>query len=186
MEFTTNELAQMIDGFTRKLDDYNKQIEEFKKDIYERFVEPAEANYKAWDHNNRKSEFKDKYSESFGPLEEDIKAIEGDDFDVYDKVFSDYDSGDKSIPEDEYVAQVVASIQSQIQTLKERFGGKNIEVNAIDSDDGDVKVEVEADGEKVAEAESEEADTIEEKSDSIEDEIEKGLKADEAKRHIKL
>lgn len=190
MTFEDDELIRLVNAFNAKLDDYKKEIDDFKADIYDNFINPAEKNYKDWDHSNRLEEFRGKYPE-LEDLNESCRAIEADDaFDVVDKVFSDYDDNkDENKPEEAaYVASVVASITEQIANLKEKLGADKVEVESTD----DGGVEVKADGEEVAEStdvtsEDTNEDSSEEKKeaepaedgneeDDFEKEIEEGLK----------
>lgn len=183
MEFTREELTDLVAGFTSKLDEYKKEVEDLKSYIQDEFVGPAAENYKKLDHDNRLEDFRNKYSKDFEPLLEGIKAEEGEDFDVFDKVFSDYDSNkNPDKPEEaEYVAGVVAALTEQLEQLKEATGAENIEVKTNENGETEVK----ADGEDVAKAETVTAEATEEKpkggndeesSEEDEDEVEKEIK----------
>lgn len=176
MTFEREELEALIAGFTSKLDEYKAALDDLKSSIYTDFIEPAEKNYHDWDHSTRLEEFREKYPD-LEALKSDCALIErDDDFDVVDKVFTDYDEGDKSIEEAEYVSNVVASLTSQINDLKEKLGAEKVEIKADDD-----SVEVEADGQDVAESEEvkENTEILEEEKeddiDSIDREIEEGL-----------
>lgn len=184
MTFTDDELIKLVNAFNDKLDSYKKEIDDLRTDIYDNFINPAEKNYKDWDHSNRLEEFRGKYPE-LEDLNESCRAIEADDtFDVVDKVFSDYDDNkDENKPEEAaYVASVVASITEQIANLKEKLGADKVEVESTD----DGGVEVKADGEEVAESTEETvSENVEEPEptedgnddeDDFEKEIEEGLK----------
>lgn len=172
MELTRDELSDLVQGFTSKLESYKKEVDDLKSYIQDEFVGPAAENYKKLDHDNRLEDFRNKYSKDFEPLLEGIKAEEGEDFDVFDKVFSDYDSNENpDKPEEaEYVASVIATLTEQLDQLKEATGAENIEVKT--NEDGET--EVKADGEEVATAETIEEDEV--SSDEEEDEVEKEIK----------
>lgn len=174
MEFTKDELTELVQGFTAKLDEYKKEVEDLKSYIQDEFVGPAAENYKKLDHDNRLEDFRNKYSKDFEPLMEGIKAEEGEDFDVFDKVFSDYDSNENpdKPAEAEYVAGVVAALTEQLEQLKEATGAENIEVTTNENGETEVK----ADGEDVATAETVEEKPEEESSEEDEDEVEKEIK----------
>lgn len=178
MEFTKDELMDLVAGFTSKLDEYKKEVDDLKSYINDEFVGPAAENYKKYDHDNRLEDFRNKYSKDFEPLLEGIKAEEGEDFDVFDKVFSDYDSNENpdKPAEAEYVAGVVAALTEQLEQLKEATGAENIEVKTNENGETEVK----ADGEDVAKAETMTEEKLEEKeeesSEEDEDEVEKEIK----------
>lgn len=174
------DIIELVDAFNAKLEEYRKEIDDFKKDIYDNFITPAQKNYEEWDHSTRLEDFRSKYPE-LSDLSETVKTIENDpDFDVVDKVFDDYDSMEGDKPEEAaYVASVVASLTDQIEKLKSALNAEDVEVET--KDDGNV--EVKADGEPVAEAETttikeEEvvSDDDNDDDDSFEKEIEEGLK----------
>lgn len=188
MEFTREELSDLVAGFTSKLEEYKKAVDELKNSIYNDFINPAAEEYKRYDHDTRLSEFKEKYKDLLEPLVEPCKEQEQNpDFDVYDQVFSDYDGNtdENKMEESEYVAQVVASLTEQLDALKAKTGAEKVEVKS----DENGETVVEADGEKVAEAETvksedevkteskdEDESNEDEEDDLFEKEIEEGLK----------
>lgn len=187
MEFTREELIDLVNGFDKKLEDYKKMIDDFKNDIYDNFINPAAENYRKYDHDTRLGEFKEKYKDLLEPLVEPCKEYEQNpDFDVYDQVFSDYDGNtdENKMEEGEYVAQVVASLTEQLDALKAKLSADKVEVKS----DENGETVVEADGEKVAEAETveekpeeeveskDEEKSGDEEDDPFEKEIEEGLK----------
>jgi len=185
MEMTKEELIDLVNGFTSKLEEYKKAVDELKTSIYDDFINPAAEEYKRFDHDTRLGEFKEKYKDLLEPLVGPCKAAEQNpDFDVYDQIFKDYDENtdENKMEEGEYVAQAVAVITKQIEALKAGLGADKVEVK---NEEGETVVE--ADGEKVAEAETEtkeeekkveEPTESEDEEDPFEKEIEKALKND--------
>lgn len=148
MEFSKEELIELIDAFNSKIDNYQKEFNDFKTQFND-FLDKAESNYKDWDHTTRLGEFKERYKDSIDPIAEDVKREQGeDDFDLGTRLFDDYEASDKSIAEDEYVANVVASLTEQLNKLKEVTGAEEVKVET--DENGEAKVE--ADGEPIAEA----------------------------------
>lgn len=177
MEFTREELIDLVNGFDKKLEDYKKMIDDFKTDIYDNFINPAADEYKRFDHDTRLGEFKEKYKDLLEPLVKPCKeAEENPDFDVYDQIFNDYDENtdENKMEEGEYVAQAVAAITEQLEAIKAQTGAEKVEVK----NEGD-KTVVKADGEKVAEAETKEdvaeKDNEEDEEDIFEKEMEENL-----------
>ena len=155
MEFSKEELVELVDAFNSKIDRYQKEFDDFKNTFNE-FLDKAESNYRDWDHTTRLGEFKEKYKDSIDPIAEDVKKAEKkDDFDLGTRLFDDYDASDKSVPEEEYVANVVASLTEQLNKLKEATGAEEVEIKADENGETTVK----ADGEKIAEAKEVEAPT---------------------------
>lgn len=148
MEFSKEELIELIDAFNSKIDNYQKEFNDFKTQFND-FLDKAESNYKDWDHTTRLGEFKERYKDSIDPIAEDVKREQGeDDFDLGTRLFDDYEASDKSVAEDEYVANVVASLTEQLNKLKEVTGAEEVKVET--DENGEAKVE--ADGEPIAEA----------------------------------
>lgn len=148
MEFSKEELIELIDAFNSKIDNYQKEFNDFKTQFND-FLDKAESNYKDWDHTTRLGEFKERYKDSIDPIAEDVKREQGeDDFDLGTRLFDDYEASDKSVAEDEYVANVVASLTEQLNKLKEVTGAEEVKVET--NENGEAKVE--ADGEPIAEA----------------------------------
>lgn len=155
MEFSKEELVELVDAFNSKIDRYQKEFDDFKNTFNE-FLDKAESNYRDWDHTTRLGEFKEKYKDSIDPIAEDVKKAEKkDDFDLGTRLFDDYEASDKSVPEEEYVANVVASLTEQLNKLKEATGAEEVEIKADENGEATVK----ADGEKIAEAKEVEAPT---------------------------
>lgn len=172
MELTREELTDLVAGFTSKLEEYKKAVDELKTSIYDDFINPAADEYKRFDHDTRLGEFKEKYKDLLEPLVEPCKeAEENPDFDVYDQIFNDYDGNtdENKMEESEYVAQAVAAITEQLESIKAQTGAEKVEVK----NEGD-KTVVKADGEKVAEAETETKEDVAEK-DNEEDEDEEDI-----------
>lgn len=190
MEFTPEELNSLVRGFTSKLEEQNKRMDALEKMLYEDFLGPAEENFKAWDHSTRLGEFTEKYQDQLGPLVDKCKKIENDEnFDLFDKVFSDYDSMEEKGDEGEYVASVVAGLTNQIEALKSVLGAEDVTIENT----GD-ETKVVADGEEVAQSEtldetieSEKADETQESVDetTIKNETEEDNSEDEIDSFVK-
>lgn len=164
---TKEELVDLVNGFTSKLEEYKKAVDELKTSIYDDFINPAAEEYKRFDHDTRLGEFKEKYKDLLEPLVGPCKAAEQNpDFDVYDQIFKDYNENtdENKMEEGEYVAQAVAAITEQIEALKASLGAEKVEVK---NEEGETVVK--ADGEKVAEAETEEEKKVEEPTEASND-----------------
>lgn len=127
----------------------------------------------------RRDEFKSKYGEQLSSFNDKLKAIEGDDFDLTEKAFNDFEAitDEDKKDSDKYVAELIAKVQSQLEKISKAFGGGNIEVEAKDEDkDGKVsEVTVETDTNDNGEGDKTEAKAIdvEEKKDEEKDDGEK-------------
>lgn len=102
--------------------------------LYKQILEPAKQLSDDFERGKRHDEFVGKHGKALGAFNDRLKAIEGDDFDLVEQTFDDYDKSDKSISEDEYVGALIAKVQSQLDKISKAFGGGNIEVEAKDED----------------------------------------------------
>lgn len=102
--------------------------------LYKQILEPAKQLNDDFERGKRHDEFVGKHGKALGAFNDRLKAIEGDDFDLVEQTFDDYDKSDKSISEDEYVGALIAKVQSQLDKISKAFGGGNIEVEAKDED----------------------------------------------------
>lgn len=102
--------------------------------LYKQILEPAKQLNDDYERGKRHDEFVGKHGKALGAFNDRLKAIEGDDFDLVEQTFDDYDKSDKSISEDEYVGALIAKVQSQLDKISKAFGGGNIEVEAKDED----------------------------------------------------
>lgn len=125
--------------------DYIKQLNDTVKEVldrqdaledvlYKQILEPAKQLNDDYERGKRHDEFVGKHGKALGAFNDRLKAIEGDDFDLVEQTFDDYDKSDKSISEDEYVGALIAKVQSQLDKISKAFGGGNIEVEAKDED----------------------------------------------------
>ncbi|WP_407453970.1 hypothetical protein [Methanobrevibacter sp.] len=105
-------------------------------------------------------DFKEKYRSKLEPLENDVKAIDGEDVDIYDRIYSG--ARDNGISEDEmdnYVDNVVSKLTEMISNIKSRLGlSQNSEVTVTDNGNG---AEVIVDGQPLESVTGEETEATE-------------------------
>lgn len=182
MTFENEDVIKMITAFKAEVDALKQENEDLRNSLYRDFLEPASKEYKEWDRSNRLQDFRDAHKDVLtDELCKECADIEGDEnFDLTAKIFSDYDSSDKTMDETEYVASVVASLTEQLKGLKERLGAKQVTAEA--NEDGDL--EVKADGETVAEAVKVEQPTVEynQSEDNHATELDEFIKSLEAEK----
>lgn len=78
----------------------------------------------------RRDEFRSKHADKFAEFNDKLRAIEGDDFDICDKAFNDYDSleGEK-LNEEEYIAALIAKVSEQLKKIAQAYGVAEIEAD---------------------------------------------------------
>ena len=110
------------------------RVDALEDTLYKKVLEPAAQLQNDYERGQRHDAFMGKHGEALRAFNDKLKAIEGDDFDLAENTFKDYDESDHSIQEDEYVAALIAKVQSQIDKISKAFGGGNIEIEAKDED----------------------------------------------------
>lgn len=152
-----NTYKELIDRLLERQD----QLEDL---LFSQVLNPAKEAMNKFEKDGRKADFMGKHKETLEAFNDKLRAIEGDDFDLAEQAFEDYDAMEEKPESDVYVAALVAKVTEQIDKLKKAFGAETIEVK--DEGEGE-STEVIADGEVVAEA----ANTEEEIKDVVEDEV---------------
>lgn len=175
------ELLDYLKEYKDLMEQCLNRVDALEDEFYKITSQAADAENE-YNLGKRRDDFKSKYGEKLSSFNDKLKAIEGDDFDLTEKAFNDFEAitDDENKDSDKYVAELIAKVQSQLEKISKAFGGGNIEVEAKDEDkDGKVsEVTVEADtndngeGDKVeAKAEDivEKKDEEENKEDSGDD-----------------
>ena len=168
-----DEAIQYIFDYVKGLHDLTKQtldrVDAMENLLYKEILEPAKKLSDDYERGVRHDAFMEKHGEQLRGFNDKLKAIEGDDFDLAENTFKDYDESDHSIAEDEYVAALIAKVQAQLDKITAAFGGGNVEIEAKDEDkDGNAsEVTIETDKDNNGEGDTEEvkAVDVEEKAD---------------------
>lgn len=160
--------AETIKNLEKKVDEYiasnDEKVNELKSTLYEQVIDPANEYIAEMDRNDRFDQFNERHGEKLSPFNEELSALEGDDFDIVRTAFDAYDSyeGDDKMDEDEYVEQLIEQVGQKLSDIKEKLGipaDKDIAVQ--ETEDGGAEVVTE-DGEVVASTDGEE-ELVEEK-----------------------
>ena len=160
--------AETIKNLEKKVDEYisdnDEQVNELKSTLYEQVSDPANEYIAAMHRNDRFNQFNERHGEKLSPFNEELSALEGDDFDIVRTAFDAYDNyeGDDKMDEDEYVDQLVEQVEHKLSDIKEKLGiPAGTDVAVQETEDGGVEVVTE-DGEVVASTDGEE-ESLEEK-----------------------
>lgn len=143
------ELLDYLKEYKDLMEQCLNRVDALEDEFYKITSQAADAENE-YNLGKRKDDFKSKYGEQLSSFNEKLKAIEGDDFDLTEKAFNDFEAitdDDENKDSDKYVAELIAKVQSQLEKISKAFGGGNIEVEAKDKDkDGKVsEITVEAD-----------------------------------------
>lgn len=162
--------AETIKNLEKKVDEYiasnDEKVNELKSTLYEQVIDPANEYIAEMDRNDRFNQFNERHGEKLSPFNEELSALEGDDFDIVRTAFDAYDNyeGDDIMDEDEYVDQLVEQVGQKLSDIKEKLGiPADTDVAVQETEDGEVEVVTE-DGEVVASTddEGEEGESLEE------------------------
>lgn len=197
------ELLDYLKEYKDLMEQCLNRVDALEDEFYKITSQAADAENE-YNLGKRRDDFKSKYGEKLSSFNEKLKAIEGDDFDLTEKAFNDFEAitDDENKDSDKYVAELIAKVQSQLEKISKAFGGGNIEVEAKDEDkDGKVsEITVESDSNDNGEGDKVEAkaeDIVEKKDEEekegnsneeevvIEDEDEEEDKPEEVEADLK-
>lgn len=137
-----------IDIILSRLDRYDEmyhaqdaRIEELEKTFYEDILEPAKKALDERVYEDEYSKFHEQYGEKLDPYNEQLRAIEGEDFDLSRKAFDDYSSYEEKPNVEEYVNALVETVGNQLQEIKDKLGIEG-DIKATVDEEGKVEVEV--------------------------------------------
>lgn len=160
-----------IDIILSRLDRYDEmyhaqdeRIDELERIFYDDILNPAKKALDEHIYEDEYSKFHDKYGERLDPYNEQLRAIEGEDFDLSRKAFDDYNDYEEKPDMEEYVNLLIESVGNQLEEIKSKLGIDG-EVSATVDENGEVSVEVKDEDEKIEEKDGEvvEEETKEEK-----------------------
>ena len=120
--------AETIKNLEKKVDEYiasnDEKVNELKSTLYEQVIDPANEYIAEMDRNDRFNQFNERHGEKLSPFNEELSALEGDDFDIVRTAFDAYDSyeGDDKMDEDEYVEQLIEQVGQKLSDIKEKLG----------------------------------------------------------------
>lgn len=142
------ELLDYLKEYKDLMEQCLNRVDALEDEFYKITSQAADAENE-YNLGKRRDDFKSKYGEKLSSFNDKLKAIEGDDFDLTEKAFNDFEAitDDENKDSDKYVAELIAKVQSQLEKISKAFGGGNIEVEAKDEDkDGKVsEITVETD-----------------------------------------
>lgn len=171
------ELIETLKGFKQALDylheenkALNSKIDELSTVLYDDLLSPVQESIRFAQDEENFGKFKENYGSSFEPYANDYNALyNGNDIarDVYDTYNEHSDEYDEAI----FVDEAIKSIAATIQETKEKLGIPVEEkVEITETEDG---IEIEVDGEVVAEekVEGEEETEPETEEETVEEEV---------------
>lgn len=169
-----NDIKEMLQIVLTRIDATDTRLKELENVLFNDLLNPIKNAYDKADYDDRLNTFKDTYNEKFAPIEPQVKAVEGEDFDIAKNTFDDYNASDKSMEESEYVDAVVEKVSTQLEDIKTKLNnvGVDAETVTVTADDTGVTVEAkDEDGNVIA--------TEEEITEIVDGEVEEVSNPDE-------
>ena len=93
-------------------------------------VESLLGDYDKADDEFRRGQWHDHFAEKLGPYEDKLKALNGDDFDIYKESFDEYGRDFSDLGEDEYIAALTANIDKLLDKLRGALGEDKVELES--------------------------------------------------------
>ena len=148
------------------------------KDKLDNILNTVAESEKKYQHDVGVKGFTERNGKALGKYVDKLKKLNGEDFDLFENAFDEYNNTFSDIEESTYVAQLVSEIDNKIAKLKEALGDDEIEIKS-DEDTTEVKTEDTTVETNASECKSEDCEEKEEKEDKDEvAEFEKELEAD--------
>lgn len=148
------------------------------KDKLDNILNTVAESEKKYQHDVGVKGFTERNGEALGKYVEKLKKLNGEDFDLFESAFDEYNNTFSDIEESTYVAQLVSEIDNKIAKLKEALGDDEIEIKS-DEDTTEVKTDDTTVETNASECKGEDCEDKEEKEETDEvAEFEKELEAD--------
>ena len=172
-------LNVIFEKYSKLMQETLDRVDAMEDVLYNKIIKPAETLENDYNTGLRRDEFKAKYADKLSPFNDKLKAIEGDDFDLVEKAFGDFDAIEGEKNGDEYVEKLIAKVQSQLDKISKAFNPDAVVIEAT-------ATEIPAEENKEVEAKAEEAEkAVEEAVDEAEKEVAKEEPKEEASEEEK-
>lgn len=148
------------------------------KDKLDNILNTVAESEKKYQHDVGVKGFTERNGEALGKYVEKLKKLNGEDFDLMESAYDEYNNTFSDIEESTYVAQLVSEIDNKIAKLKEALGDDEVEIKS-DEDTTEVKTDdttIETNASECKGEECEDKETDEDKDEVAE--FEKELEAD--------
>ena len=110
------------------------------KDKLDNILNTVAESEKKYQHDVGVKGFTERNGEALGKYVEKLKKLNGDDFDLFENAYTEYNNTFSDIEESTYVAQLVSEIDNKIAKLKEALGDDEVEIKS-DEDTTEVKTD---------------------------------------------
>ena len=146
------------------------------KDKLDNILNTLAESEKKYQHDVGVKGFTERNGKALGKYVEKLKKLNGEDFDLMESAFDEYNNTFSDIEESTYVAQLVSEIDNKIAKLKEALGDDEVEIKS-DENTTEVKTEDTTVETNASECEGSDCEDKDEETDEVA-EFEKELEAD--------
>ena len=146
------------------------------KDKLDNILNTVAESEKKYQHDVGVKGFTERNGKALGKYVEKLKKLNGEDFDLMESAYDEYNNTFSDIEESTYVAQLVSEIDNKIAKLKEALGDDEVEIKS-DEDTTEVKTEDTTVETNASECEGSDCEDEDEETDEVA-EFEKELEAD--------
>ena len=148
----------------------------------EKLLDRLESFFKEYDagiDEFNRNEYHKRNEGKLGKYADIMKKLNGEDFDIFNESFNEYNKDFKDMDEDAYIAKLTAVLDEQLKDLKDALGVSEVEVksdeNGTEIEAKDEETETEEKEESKEETETDEADDEETEEEEL-DRIAKSIK----------
>ena len=146
------------------------------KDKLDNILNTVAESEKKYQHDVGVKGFTERNGKALGKYVEKLKKLNGEDFDLMESAFDEYNNTFSDIEESTYVAQLVSEIDNKIAKLKEALGDDEVEIKSNENTT-EVKTEDTTVETNASECEGSDCEDKDEETDEVA-EFEKELEAD--------
>lgn len=146
------------------------------KDKLDNILNTVAESEKKYQHDVGVKGFTERNGKALGKYVEKLKKLNGEDFDLMESAFDEYNNTFSDIEESTYVAQLVSEIDNKIAKLKEALGDDEVEIKSNENTT-EVKTEDTTVETNASECEGSDCENKNEETDEVA-EFEKELEAD--------
>ena len=150
------DVKSAIQQITEVVNNLASEVAEIKSTIMDELIVPIQNEYKQMQHDEALSDWRCKYGEKLEGFNDKLKAIEGEDFDILEKSFDDFNERTDGMEADTFVDELANKVTEQLNNIAAAFGVKPEEVEEVkvETTDGEEKT-VEVENGEVVEVEKE-------------------------------
>lgn len=165
-----NALIERADAQDGMINAIREKAEGLEHLVFDEVINPAKEAMEQEVYNAGLEDFANRYGEKLGGYNDKLRAIEGEDFDIMKQAYDGYNSIEGEKPDEGlYIDELIKVVDAQIDDIRTKLGvSEDAEVAVKQDENGETTVEVDGeevatDGEVTEEKPAEEEKVVEEK-----------------------